>query len=68
LTAIRASLNDLYRIRQLAAQLRPKFRTLLVQPGLSKAAATDEHLRLLAGAVSYVHTVTRGTFEVFCDS
>ncbi|GAA0739556.1 DEAD/DEAH box helicase family protein [Dactylosporangium roseum] len=58
---------SLYRIRQLASQLRPRFRTLLVQPGLSKAGCTDEHLRLLAGAESYVHAVTRGTFEVFCS-
>jgi superfamily II DNA or RNA helicase len=61
-------ITALYRIRQLVAQLRPTFRTMLVQPGLSKAACTDEHLRVLAGAASYVHAVTRGTFEVFCDS
>ncbi|WP_432825455.1 DEAD/DEAH box helicase [Dactylosporangium sp. CA-092794] len=60
-------IGSLYRIRQLATQLRPRFRTLLVQPGLSQAECTDEHLRLLAGAESYVHAVTRGTFEVFCS-
>jgi hypothetical protein len=61
-------ITALSRIRQLVAQLRPIFRTMLVQPGLSKAACTNEHLRVLAGAASYVHAVTRGTFEVFCDS
>jgi hypothetical protein len=39
----------------------------LAQPGLSAAAGTDEHLRLLAGAEAYVRAVTRGTFEVYCS-
>ena len=62
------TIHDLFRIRELAPQLRPRFHTILAQPGLSAAAATAEQLRLLAGAESYVRAVTRGTFDVMCSS
>jgi hypothetical protein len=62
------SIEDMFRIRELAPQLRPRFHTILAQPGLSAARATNEHLRLLAGAESYVRAVTRGTFDVFCSA
>lgn len=61
------TLNDLYKLMAIAPQLRPRFHTILAQPGLSIAAATDEHLRLLGGAESYVYAVTRGTFHVYCS-
>lgn len=60
-------LNDLYSLTTTAPQLRPRFHTVLAQPGLSASAATDEHLRLLAGAESYVHAVTKGGFQVYCS-
>lgn len=52
------------RIREQAPLLFPRFRTLVVQPGVSAARCTDEQLRLLAGAETYVRAVTKGTFEV----
>lgn len=52
-------------VPQLAAQLRPRIHTVLAQPGLLVAACTEEHLRLLAGAETYVHGLTRGPFIVF---
>jgi superfamily II DNA or RNA helicase len=55
----------LFRIRQQAPQLFPRVTTLVVQPGLSVAASTDEQLRLIAGAASYVQSVTKGGFEVY---
>lgn len=55
----------LFRIRQQAPQLFPRITTLVVQPGLSIASSTDEQLRLIAGAASYVQTVTKGGFEVY---
>lgn len=55
----------LFRIRQQAPQLFPRITTLVVQPGLSIASSTDEQLRLIAGAASYVQTVTKGSFEVY---
>lgn len=61
------TIHDLFHIRELAPQLRPCFHTILAQPGISAAAVTDEQLRLLAGAESYVRAVTRGTFEVMCS-
>jgi hypothetical protein len=60
------SIEDLFRIRERAAQLRPRFHTILAQPGLSAQAATEEHLRLIAGAESCVRAVTRGSFEAVC--
>jgi superfamily II DNA or RNA helicase len=62
------SIRDMFRIREVAPQLRPRFHTVLAQPGLSAALATDEQLRLLAGAENYVRAVTRGTFDVFCSA
>jgi superfamily II DNA or RNA helicase len=61
-------IEELYRIRELAPQLRPRVNTVLAQPGLSVAACTDEHLRLLAGAETYVHALTRGAFTVYCNA
>ena len=61
------TISDMFRIRELAPQLRPRFHTVLAQPGLSAARATGEQLRLLAGAESYVRAVTRGTFDVICS-
>lgn len=62
------TIQELFRIRELAPQLRPRFHTVIAQPGLSAAAATDEQLRLIAGAENYVRAVTRGTFEVRCSA
>ncbi|PGH49708.1 DEAD/DEAH box helicase [Streptomyces sp. Ru87] len=62
------SIEELYRIRERAPQLRPRVHTVLAQPGLSASACTDEHLRLLAGAETYVHALTRGTFTVYCSA
>lgn len=58
----------LARIRELVAQLRPRFHTLIAQPGLSAAGSSDEQLRLIAGAENYVRAVTHGTFEVYCSA
>lgn len=55
----------LFRIRQQAPLLFPRFTTIIAQPGLSIRSASDEQLRLIAGAASYVQTVTKGGFEVY---
>ncbi|WP_221620806.1 DEAD/DEAH box helicase [Actinomyces bowdenii] len=55
----------LFRIRQQAPLLFPRFTTIIAQPGLSVRSASDEQLRLLAGTASYVQTVTKGGFEVY---
>jgi len=57
----------MFRIRELAPQLRSHFHAVLVQPGFSAAQVTGEQLRLLAGAESYVQAVTRGAFDVICS-
>jgi hypothetical protein len=61
------TISDMFRIRELAPQLRPRFHTVPAQPGLSAARATGEQLRLLVGAESYVRAVSRGTFDVICS-
>lgn len=61
-------IGELYKIMAIAPQLRPRFRTIVAQPGLSKTAATEEHLRLIAGAESYVRAVTNGMFEFYCHN
>jgi superfamily II DNA or RNA helicase len=61
-------IDDLYRIRVVAPQLRPRFTTIVAQPGLSASVCSDEQLRLLAGADSYVRAVTKGAFLVHCST
>ena len=61
------NLAQLTRIQELAPLLRPRFRIVIAQPGLSIASCKEEHLRLIAGADSYVKAVTKGVLEVFCS-
>jgi superfamily II DNA or RNA helicase len=58
----------LFSIRQRAPQLFPRITTVIVQPGLSIAEVTDEQLRLMAGAASYVQSVTKGGMLVYCSA
>ena len=57
--------QELFKIRKKAPLLFPRFTTIIAQPGLSISSASDEQLRLIAGAASYVQTVTKGGFEVY---
>lgn len=57
--------EKLHRIREQAPRLFPRLETLVVQPGLSVAQSTNEQLRLIAGAASYVGAVTKGGFQVY---
>lgn len=61
-------IDELYRLRERAHELLPRFRILIVQPGLSARLVTSEQLQLLAGAEAYIKTVTAGTMEVYCSS
>ena len=58
-------LGSLFKLQERARYLRPRFINVIAQPGLSIAESTDEQLRLLAGAESYVRAVTKGSFEVY---
>jgi sugar (pentulose or hexulose) kinase len=58
----------LFRIRQKGPQLFPRITTVIVQPGLSIAVSTGEQLRLISGAASYVQSVTKGAFQVYCSA
>ncbi|WP_231976184.1 hypothetical protein [Streptomyces sp. 3214.6] len=61
------SIDELYRIRERAPQLRPHINTVIAQPGLSAAACSSEQQLLLAGARSWVKAVTKGAFVVYCS-
>jgi len=61
-------IEELFRIREVAPQMRPQFHTVIVQPGLSTAVSTPEQLRLIAGAHSYVQAITHGSFTVYCSA
>lgn len=63
----RGSLNDLYRLLDLAEQRRGRLEVVLVQPGLSRQAATSEALSLLASTEGYVTDVADGTVEIVCS-
>lgn len=55
----------LFKIRQKAPHLFPRFTTIIAQPGLSIASSSPEQLRLISGAALYVQTVTKGGFKVY---
>lgn len=61
------SIDELYRIRELAPHLRPHVNTVIAQPGLSAATCSSEQQHLLAGTHSYVRALTKGTFTVYCS-
>ncbi|ALR11736.1 hypothetical protein MYCSP_09985 [Mycobacteroides saopaulense] len=54
-------------LRERALLLRPRFVTIVAQPGLSKKKTSDEQLRVIAAAASYVQAVTKGAFVVMCS-
>ncbi|MDH6703011.1 DEAD/DEAH box helicase family protein [Streptomyces griseoviridis] len=58
----------LFTIRDQARLLRPRFHTIIVQPGLQARKATDEQLLLLAGAEKFVRDTSAGDFTVYCSA
>lgn len=61
------SYKVLFAVRDRAPMLRPRFHTIIAQPGLQAGTATDEQLYLLAGAEKYVRAATAGDFTVYCS-
>lgn len=59
--------RDLFAIREQARLLRPRFHTIIAQPGLQARKATDEQLLLLAGAEKFVCDISAGDFTVYCS-
>lgn len=60
--------DSLYRLVQRADGLIPNFEVVIAQPGISAAGVSDDQLRLLAGAASYIKAVARGTLLVLCSA
>jgi superfamily II DNA or RNA helicase len=59
--------EKLHDLQSRSQRLFPRLETLIVQPGLSIDRSTDEQLRLIAGAASYVNAVTKGGLHVYCS-
>ena len=59
--------KEVFTIRDQARLLRPRFHTIVVQPGLQARNATDEQLLVLAGAEKYVRDTSAGDFAVYCS-
>ncbi|MGY3206338.1 DEAD/DEAH box helicase [Streptomyces sp. TE5632] len=59
--------RDLFTLREQARLLRPRFHTIIAQPGLQAGKATNEQLLLLAGADKFVRDVSAGDFTVYCS-
>ncbi|MEV8021428.1 DEAD/DEAH box helicase family protein [Streptomyces sp. NPDC086554] len=59
--------KEMFAIRDQAHLLRPRFHTVIAQPGLQAGQATDEQLLLLAGAEKFVRDVSSGDFTVYCS-
>ncbi|WP_097257057.1 DEAD/DEAH box helicase [Streptomyces sp. Ag109_G2-15] len=59
--------KELFAIRDQARLLRPRFHTIIAQPGLQARKATDEQLLLLAGAEKFVRDTSAGDFTVYCS-
>jgi superfamily II DNA or RNA helicase len=59
--------DDLLRLEERARFLRPDLHITIVQPGLSKAQAATNQLRLLGCADLYVREIAAGSFDVWCS-
>ncbi|MCX4429045.1 hypothetical protein [Streptomyces mirabilis] len=59
--------KELFDIHEKARLLRPRFHTIIVQPGLQARKATNEQLVLLAGAEKFVRDTSAGDFTVYCS-
>ncbi|MEU9979379.1 DEAD/DEAH box helicase family protein [Streptomyces sp. NPDC051014] len=60
--------KELFDIHEQARLLRPRFHTVIVQPGLQARKATNEQLLLLAGAEKFVRDTSAGDFTVYCSA
>lgn len=58
----------LFHVREIAPQLRPRFRVIIAQPGLSAERVTADQLQLLAGAAAYLRSRANASLLVYCDS
>ena len=61
-------IQDLFRVRELAPQLRPRFRVVIAQPGLSASQVTPDQLQLLAGAAAYLRSRANASLVVYCNT
>ncbi|WP_405475532.1 hypothetical protein [Streptomyces sp. NBC_00009] len=59
--------KNLFAIRDHGRLLRSRFHTIIAQPGLQARKATDEQLRLLAGAEKFVRDTSTGDYTVYCS-
>jgi superfamily II DNA or RNA helicase len=60
--------RDLYALRDRSFELTPRFTIAIAQPGLSKALASQDQLRLLAATDVYVSQVAVADLQVWCSA
>ncbi|AYF98117.1 DEAD/DEAH box helicase [Protaetiibacter intestinalis] len=65
---IHGTIEDLVRLSERAAYLRPRLTIVLAQPGLSKTAASPNVLELLSSVDLYVAETALSELEVYCSS
>jgi len=58
----------LYRLQEASRFLKPDFRIMIAQPGLSKAAVSKAQLNLLAAAQVYVAETASSSLHVLCSA
>ena len=61
-------LPTLYRLQEQALILSRQMEFVVVQPGLSAAAAQPRHLELLASTEAYLMSTANGEFAVWCSA
>lgn len=59
--------NTLYRIAESARMLKPDFRMVIAQRGLSKEAVSEQQLDLLGSTEVYLHEVANASLNVICS-
>lgn len=65
---IKGDAGLLHQLHDRAGLLRPRFTIAIAQPGLSKAAASDSQLELLASTEIYLQETALASFTVYCHA
>jgi len=59
--------NTFFTLREKSRLLKPRFSFAIAQPGLSRTAASQDQLQLLASTEVYVRETANAPLEVFCS-
>ena len=65
---VKGSMSDLHSIKKMTRFAKMVFKMTIVQPGLSKAAATEAIAQLIGSTENYVFKTTGAELEVICSN